>query len=160
MLRSTQPAQSFAAGLGLIGFGLLAVGGARIGRALEAGKAAASQAKADEGLAPPAAATAAATGKSGGFFSKRYYEGGFEPTMTKREAGLILGCRETASKERIMDRYRLLIRLNHPDMGGSPMLSAKINEAKNMLFVEAKSDPHYARTVRKPKPEEKAEGEA
>lgn len=72
-------------------------------------------------------------------FAKRFYDGGFEEKMSKREASLILGCRETSTKERIMERYRTLMKLNHPDLGGSPFVTAKINEAKDLLSKSARS---------------------
>jgi DnaJ family protein C protein 19 len=72
-----------------------------------------------------------------------FYEGGFEKDMSKREAALILGCRETATRERIMDRYRLLMKLNHPDLGGSPHLSTKVNEAKELLSRTARSQEEF-----------------
>ena len=56
--------------------------------------------------------------------------GGFEETMTRREAALILGVRETATREKIKEQHRLLSKQNHPDTGGSPYLAQKINEAK------------------------------
>ena len=64
----------------------------------------------------------------------KYYEGGFEETMTKREAALILGVRESASPQRIKDAHRKLLILNHPDTGGSTYLSGKLNEAKELLL--------------------------
>lgn len=64
----------------------------------------------------------------------KYYEGGFEDTMTKREAALILGVRESASVKRIKDAHRKLLILNHPDTGGSTYISGKINEAKELLL--------------------------
>ena len=64
----------------------------------------------------------------------KYYEGGFEETMTRREAALILGVRESASVARVKDAHRKLLILNHPDTGGSTYMSGKINEAKELLL--------------------------
>jgi DnaJ family protein C protein 19 len=64
----------------------------------------------------------------------KYYEGGFEDTMTKREAALILGVRESSSPQRIKDAHRKLLILNHPDRGGSTFMAGKINEAKEFLL--------------------------
>ncbi len=75
--------------------------------------------------------------------NKRFYTGGFDDIMSAKEAALILGCRESACKEQIMERYRTLIRQNHPDMGGSPYIASKVNEAKALLFNSARSDPEY-----------------
>jgi len=63
----------------------------------------------------------------------KYYKGGFQPEMSTLEAAMILGCSEKASKEVILERYRSLMKTNHPDRGGSPYLSSKINEAKDFL---------------------------
>lgn len=52
------------------------------------------------------------TGKLG-----KYYKGGFESKMTKREAALVLSIRESASKPEIRDVHRKLMMLNHPDSG-------------------------------------------
>ena len=41
--------------------------------------------------------------------------------------------RESSDKDRVMQRYKKLMILNHPDRGGSPFLAAKVNEAKEML---------------------------
>lgn len=63
-----------------------------------------------------------------------YYKGGFEEKMTRREAALILGVRESASVKRIKEAYRKLLILNHPDTGGSNYIAGKTNEAKDMLL--------------------------
>ncbi|KAL8594771.1 Mitochondrial import inner membrane translocase subunit tim14 [Nucella lapillus] len=67
-----------------------------------------------------------------GAFSK-YYKGGFDPKMNKREAGLILGVSPSASKAKIKEAHKRIMLLNHPDKGGSPYLAAKINEAKDYV---------------------------
>jgi DnaJ family protein C protein 19 len=64
----------------------------------------------------------------------KYYEGGFEESMTRREAALILGVRESSTARRIKEAHRKLLVLNHPDTGGSTYMSLKINEAKEMLL--------------------------
>jgi DnaJ-domain-containing protein 1 len=68
------------------------------------------------------------------WFAKNFYDGGFDEKMTKREAALILGIRESANVDRIKDAYRKLLPINHPDKGGSAYLSVKINEAKDLLL--------------------------
>ena len=47
--------------------------------------------------------------------------------MTKREAALIFGIRESATVDRIKEAYRKLLPLNHPDRGGSACIATKIN---------------------------------
>ena len=55
--------------------------------------------------------------------------------MTRREAALILGVRESAKPERIKKRHRSLLMINHPDTKhGSTLLATKINEAKDILL--------------------------
>eukprot|EP01138_Halocafeteria_seosinensis_P005363 gb/GECG01005482.1/.p1 GENE.gb/GECG01005482.1/~~gb/GECG01005482.1/.p1 ORF type:complete len:197 (+),score=17.79 gb/GECG01005482.1/:1-591(+) len=63
----------------------------------------------------------------------KYYKGDFEEEMTRREASLILGVRESANKTRIRERYKKMLILNHPDRGGSTYLAGKINEANELL---------------------------
>lgn len=65
--------------------------------------------------------------------SSKYYRGGFEPKMSKREASLILGISPTASKTKLKEAHKRIMLLNHPDKGGSPYLAAKINEAKDLI---------------------------
>lgn len=65
-----------------------------------------------------------------------YYRGGFEPTMTRREASLILGLNTSPSADKVKQAHKKIIVLNHPDKGGSPYLAAKINEAKSKLIKE------------------------
>lgn len=64
----------------------------------------------------------------------KYYEGGFEDKMTKSEAALILGIRESSPTQRIKEAHKRLVVLNHPDTGGSTYMAGKINEAKELLL--------------------------
>jgi len=68
-----------------------------------------------------------------------YYKGGFDATMTKREAGLVLGCSPNANLQKIRDNHRRIMIVNHPDKGGSPYLASKINEAKDILEGKTKA---------------------
>ncbi|KAF5286379.1 hypothetical protein FQR65_LT12630 [Abscondita terminalis] len=63
----------------------------------------------------------------------RYYKGGFDPKMNRREAALILGVSPTANKAKIRDAFKKVMAVNHPDRGGSPYIASKINEAKDFL---------------------------
>ncbi|KMT17705.1 hypothetical protein BVRB_2g036500 [Beta vulgaris subsp. vulgaris] len=69
---------------------------------------------------------------------RRFYEGGFQPTMTRREAALILGVRESAATEKIKEAHRKVMIANHPDAGGSHYLASKINEAKDVMLKKPK----------------------
>lgn len=68
------------------------------------------------------------------WFARNFYTGGFEDKMSRREASLILGVRESASIERIKDAHRRILIINHPDKGGSAYIAAKVNEAKSLLL--------------------------
>ncbi|XP_050228410.1 mitochondrial import inner membrane translocase subunit TIM14-3-like [Mercurialis annua] len=70
---------------------------------------------------------------------RRFYEGGFQPVMTRREAALILGIRESTPSDKVKEAHRRVMVANHPDAGGSHYLASKINEAKDMLLGKAKS---------------------
>ncbi len=63
----------------------------------------------------------------------KYYKGGFETKMTKREASLILGVSQTANKLKIREAHKRIMLMNHPDRGGSPYIASKLNEAKDLL---------------------------
>merc|ERR1711874_690473 len=65
--------------------------------------------------------------------NSKYYKGGFDPKMNKREAALILGVTPNTNVKKIRDAHKKIMLLNHPDRGGSPYLAAKINEAKDFL---------------------------
>ncbi|PWZ45727.1 Mitochondrial import inner membrane translocase subunit TIM14-1 [Zea mays] len=69
---------------------------------------------------------------------RKFYEGGFQPTMTRREAALILGVRETASAEKVKEAHKRVMVANHPDAGGSHYLASKINEAKDVMTGKTK----------------------
>ncbi|XP_008792086.1 mitochondrial import inner membrane translocase subunit TIM14-2-like [Phoenix dactylifera] len=69
---------------------------------------------------------------------RKFYEGGFQPTMTRREAAQILGIRESTPPDKIKDAHRKVMVANHPDAGGSHYLASKINEAKDVLLGKTK----------------------
>mmetsp|Transcript_18658 Transcript_18658/g.37429 ORF Transcript_18658/g.37429 Transcript_18658/m.37429 type:complete len:198 (-) Transcript_18658:55-648(-) len=69
-----------------------------------------------------------------------YYDGGFEDEMTRREAALILGVRESASATRIKNAHRQILIANHPDTGGSTFIASKVNEAKELLMKGKQDD--------------------
>lgn len=68
-----------------------------------------------------------------------YYKGGFDSTMTKREASLILGVGQNTQIQKVRDAHRRIMIVNHPDKGGSPYLASKINEAKDIMEGKTKS---------------------
>ena len=70
---------------------------------------------------------------------RRFYDGGFEPEMTRREAALILGVRESAAKDKFLAAHRKVMIANHPYAGGSDYIATKINEAKAKLLKKGGS---------------------
>lgn len=57
-----------------------------------------------------------------------------QAAMTRAEALELLGLEEGADREAILAAWRRLIKLNHPDHGGSKYIAAKLNEAKRVLL--------------------------
>jgi len=65
--------------------------------------------------------------------NSKYYKGGFDSKMNRREAALILGISPTANKSKVKEAFKKVMAVNHPDRGGSPYIASKINEAKDYL---------------------------
>jgi hypothetical protein len=57
----------------------------------------------------------------------KYYKGGFENNMSKREAYLILGLSSRASEEDLKNAHKKLMLLNHPDSGIDIIIILYIN---------------------------------
>ncbi|XP_030747884.1 mitochondrial import inner membrane translocase subunit TIM14 [Sitophilus oryzae] len=70
--------------------------------------------------------------------SSKYYKGGFDQKMNRREAALILGVGPSANKAKVKEAFKKAMSVNHPDRGGSPYLASKINEAKDYLEKHAR----------------------
>lgn len=86
------------------------------GAAADGGANSSSSSASSEGAAPPGGEAK----RGGSWFgadalAKRFYRGGFEEKMTRREAALVLGVRESASPERVRERHRKMLMANHPD---------------------------------------------
>eukprot|EP01091_Cochliopodium_minus_P002930 TRINITY_DN12765_c0_g1_i1.p1 TRINITY_DN12765_c0_g1~~TRINITY_DN12765_c0_g1_i1.p1 ORF type:complete len:118 (+),score=28.17 TRINITY_DN12765_c0_g1_i1:42-395(+) len=62
------------------------------------------------------------------------YPGGFDEVMSKAEASKILNIGKNSTEEEIKIAHRKMMKLNHPDKGGSQYISVKINEAKSVLL--------------------------
>lgn len=80
--------------------------------------------------------------KSGGaaeeFFSQKHEQGRAEP-LTRKDALQVLGLEEGASDEEIKSSYKKLIKKVHPDQEGSAWMAAKLNEARDLLMGDKKS---------------------
>ncbi|CAH8438199.1 unnamed protein product [Heterobilharzia americana] len=50
-----------------------------------------------------------------GLSDSKYYKGGFEQNMSKREAALILGVSQQSGKNKIKEAHKRIMLLNHPD---------------------------------------------
>lgn len=65
------------------------------------------------------------------------WEGGFYCKITEEEALMILNISKNdirhINKDLLKRKHRIAMLKNHPDKGGSPYISAKINEAKEVL---------------------------
>ena len=53
--------------------------------------------------------------------------------MAIDEAYSVLGLKPGASLEDVLNSYRMLMKKNHPDQGGSTYIASKLNEAKDLL---------------------------
>lgn len=57
-----------------------------------------------------------------------------DASMTRSEALSVLGLEGSASQIEIKEAYQKLIKMVHPDKGGSAYLTRKLNEAKKTLI--------------------------
>ena len=60
----------------------------------------------------------------------------FKQKMSLRESYELLGIDENAPLEVIIKSHKELIRKLHPDKGGSSYLSAKVNEARDIILAD------------------------
>jgi hypothetical protein len=55
-------------------------------------------------------------------------------TLTRAEAWAVLGLAPGASAAEIRDAHRRLMRVSHPDNGGSDWVAARVNQARDILL--------------------------
>eukprot|EP01114_Cavostelium_apophysatum_P021869 TRINITY_DN7746_c0_g1_i1.p1 TRINITY_DN7746_c0_g1~~TRINITY_DN7746_c0_g1_i1.p1 ORF type:complete len:114 (-),score=15.83 TRINITY_DN7746_c0_g1_i1:33-374(-) len=58
---------------------------------------------------------------------------GFESPMSRNEAYKILNIRPGVTQQQLKEAHLRLMKLNHPDNGGSTFLATKVNEAKDII---------------------------
>ena len=58
----------------------------------------------------------------------------YSENMKRKEALEILGFENEVSKEEIMKKYQELIKINHPDKGGSEWITKRLNKARETLL--------------------------
>lgn len=61
--------------------------------------------------------------------------------MTKEEAYKVLGLEVGASAAEVRQAHRRLMERLNPEIGGSPLLAARINEARDVLLSDHRSPP-------------------
>ena len=72
--------------------------------------------------------------------TRRFAQGGAPPPragrsgMTREEALAVLGLRPGADEAAIRDAHRRLMRVAHPDNGGSDWLASRLNQARDTLL--------------------------
>ena len=65
---------------------------------------------------------------------KENYKKTNKSSMSKKEAYDILGLKEGASRDEIINSYQILIKKNHPDVGGSDWITKRLNQARDILL--------------------------
>jgi curved DNA-binding protein CbpA len=55
--------------------------------------------------------------------------------MTRDEAYAVLGLKPGAGEDAIRDAHRRLMRMAHPDNGGSDWLASRLNQARDTLLA-------------------------
>lgn len=74
-----------------------------------------------------------------GFRARQQQQGGDGPPrakggLSKEEALSILGLKDGATRQDVIDAHRRLMQKVHPDRGGSDYMAAQINKAKDTLL--------------------------